>query len=313
MTWYILNIALACFDAYTILSVFNRIFPRRAATRWLAVLAVVCVAFNISTQLLDVDTTLTIVLTAVVCVGLTLPFQAKWKQRLFYAVIMIALGITAEIIAGYVVSIATGKTVAELTSQAHTMGTEYLIATTMAKLIFFLLARLVCRIKVMKDRSLSRSHWIIVMLVPLTSIAIQYGLGIASTQLSLTDYTAPFLVLLGMLAINALAFSVYDVMSNQSEELINLERAKSRMAYEIRYYETIAAQSKRLSAQAHDIHSHMVALQGLLAEKKTAEAEQYIHEIAMPEYVNQPALVPGHPAISAVLGDRIARAEKAGN
>ena len=312
MNWYILAIALAGFDAYTVLSVYNRMLPRRSSRRWIVVAAVVCVAYKIVTQPLNMNETVTAIISAGLCVALSFPFWAKWRQRLFYSILLIALEIAAEIIAGYTISMATGIAIPEIANQARTLGTTYLIGATLAKLIFFLLARSACRLQDMRDRSIKHSHWLIVMLIPVTSIIIQYGLAIASTQYSLTNYTAPFLILLGMLAINTLAFSVYDVMSSQAATLVDLERAKSRMSYEIQNYETILEHSKRISAQAHDIRSHMVALQGLLSEKRVKEAERYILEIAMPEYIMKPALVPSYPAINALLGDKIAAAESRG-
>ena len=312
MIFNILDIALAGFDAYIILSIYNRIFMRKSARRWIVVAAVICVAYRVVTQHLTLNGTATAIFSAVLCVAMTFPFHAKWKQRLFYSIILITIEIAAEIIAGYTLSITSGMEVSEIAFQAKLFGTTYLMGATLSKLIFLLLARITCRLKEVKDSSINNFHWVIVILVPIASIVIQYGLANTSTQYSMTNYTAPFLMLVGILAINILTFSVYDLMSSQSESLIELERAKTHMSYEIRHYETIAAHSKYLSARTHDIRSHMIALQGLLAEKKIEEAEQYISEIAIPEFVSQPALVPGHPAISAVLGDRIARAEKHG-
>ena len=312
MTEFILLTALASFDAFTILSVYGRTLAKRASMVWIWISALFFIITSVTARLIAVNEIAIAVISAILCVVLSLPYQAKWKQRILYAAILISLDITAEIIAGFAVSSAIDLSIAEIATQAQVPGTAILIGSVLAKLIFFFLARLVCRAHAAKERNVPLTHWLIIVLVPATSIIIQYGLAIASTRFVLIDYSAPFLILFGMLAINILAFAGYDVMSDQTAHLLALERRENRMRYELKHYEMISDHSKRLSRQAHDIRSHMIAIQGLITENRNADALNYIRDIAMPEYVGKPSFVPSYPDINAVIGDRIALAEKSG-
>jgi len=275
--WHAVEAAISAFDIYIIASFYYRRLQKRASVRAVLLFSAACAICHYGMLHISLPTFMSIAFSAAVCFLITLLFDATWMQRLFYPMVITSLEIVAEIAAGLLLGSLCHMAVNEITANPHSI--EYLVGAITAKLVFFIFIRILCRLHVMNDSTLPLRHWLLIMMVPVTCVAVSLGLAFSSDSHIIKDPLAPFLILAGMLGVNVLAFVMYDELSAQSKALVEHERAKYRMEADRRRYDDMISQSKELAATLHDTQKHCGAVYDLLVSGDTSAAMRYIENM----------------------------------
>ena len=301
MMWLAIDAAISAFDMYVITSFYYNRLEKRVSFRLMATFSVICAAGQYVLHNLGFPEHFFILSSAAVCFIITLAFHASWKQRLFYPMLITVLEIVAELAAGLILSGVLGVTVNEITIEPK--SAEYLIGMLTAKLIFFIFIRGLCRLYVMNDIMLPRRHWLLIMLSPVISVAICVGLAFSSQDHIMSDPIAPFLILAGILGINVLTFSVYDILSTQSKRLVEHERARNRMTADLRRYEAMVTQSREIAALLHDSRKHRDTVYDLLAAGNASAALSYVKALRPADFtLERKEDIDSHnPAVETIL------------
>ena len=277
MMLQIIEIAISAFDIYVIATFYYRRLEKQVSVRAIVLCSAACAALQYGMLLLRLPAYLNIASSVAVCFLMALMFHASWKQRLFYPLVITSLGIVAEMAAGFLLSALCRMTVNEIIATPHDV--KYLVGSITAKLVFFIFVRVLCRLHVMNDSTLPLRHWLLIMMVPVTSVAVCCGLAFSADRYIISDPAAPFLFLAGILGVNVLAFIMYDELSVQSKALVEHERAKYRMEADRRRYEDMITQSRELAATLHDTQKHCGAVYDLLAAGDSPAAMRYIENM----------------------------------
>jgi|GEM_PF-3405579 len=275
--WYAIEAAIAAFDIYIIASFYYRRLEKQASIRTILLVSVVGTICQYGILHMRFLAYLNIAASVAVCFFMILMFRASWKQRLFYPMVITSLGIIAEMAAGLLLSGLCHMAVNEITANPRSI--EYMVGAITAKLVFFVFVRVLCRLHVMNDSTLPLGHWMLIMMVPVTSVAICLGLAFSADRYIISAPVAPFLILVGMLGVNVLAFVMYDKLSAQSKDLVEHERAKFRMEADRRRYDGMVSQSKELAALLHDTQIHCGAVYDLLVSGDSPAAMRYIENM----------------------------------
>jgi len=244
---------------------------------------------------------------AVIIFSITFIFKATLKQRLFYPVIIISVEYASVITAGLLFGVFYNMTIFEYMDHVHTPF--YFYGEILAKVLFFIYIRILHRLHVMNDKMLPLRHWLLIMLVPVMSVAICFGLAVASTNYTISRPIAPFLIMTGILGTNMLFFFMYDELVAQSKKFIENERAKNSMASDIRQYNSIIAQSKEYAQLFHDVRKHRETVRDLVAAGDIESAINYIDKLLSTRISLYDTSITRHnPAVDMLLRRKITEA-----
>lgn len=309
--WVAINAAVSAFDIYIIASFYHRRLQKQTSVLVIVLYTSVCAIGHYMMHYFELPVLWASITSVVICIILTFVYKATWKQRLFYPLIITALEIIAEIAAGLLLGGLCDMAVSEITANPHT--TEYLIGNVTSKLIFFIIIRVLCRLHVMNDSTLPLRHWFLIMTVPVTSTAVCFGLAFSSVDYIIKNPIAPFLILLGMLGINTLAFIMYDELSAQSRDLIEHERAKYHLESDLRQYNAVVSQSKEFASLLHDTRKHRQTVHDLLAAGDSSAALRYMAGLLTPgNFLYHDTIDKNNPAVNTILSRKISEAEQSG-
>lgn len=307
MMWPAIEVAISAFDIYIIASFYYRRLQKRASVRAIVLFSAVCVLCHYGIHHFSLPAFLSIIFSTAVCFLITLLFDAAWRQRLFYPMIITSLEIIAEIAAGLLLGGLCRMAVDEITANPHSI--EYMVGAITAKLVFFVFVRILCRLHVMNDSTLPLRHWLLIMMVPVTSVAVCLGLAFGADSCIMRDPIAPFLILAGMLGVNVWSFVLYDELSAQSKALVEHERAKYHMEADRRRYDAMISQSKEFAAMLHDTEKHCGAVYDLLALGDSSAAMRYIENMHASDRENNSS---SNAAVNTVLRRKTEEAEQSG-
>jgi len=241
---------------------------------------------------------------------LTFFFVADWRQRLAYPSLLIVFALGAEFMAGIFTQAFLEMSLAEITSDITSF--PYLVGAAVAKLMYLLAVQITRRIHVRAVSPIPLSSWTIVMSVPVISFFIQYGLAMGYQKSDDLDGTTTTLMLMGILAMNVLAFIAYDRLSTLTKSLIENERLQNAQESEMRQYETAVQHGREMTSQVHDFKHLLGYILGLLPER-VDDAISYLrqhHLIA--KSIHEGVIVPNHKAIDLILRQKIDEAKKEG-
>lgn len=277
MMWHAIEAAISAFDIYIIASFYYRRLEKQASFRAVLLVSAACAVCQYGALLLRLSAYLNIAASLFICFIMSLMFHASWKQRLFYPMIITSLGIVAELTAGLLLGGLCRMAVDKITANPYSI--EYLVGAITAKLVFFIFIRILCRLHVMNDSTLPLRHWLLIMMVSVTSVAVCLGLAFSADRYIVRDPVAPFLILAGVLGVNVWSFVMYDELSAQSKALVEHERAKYHMESDLRKYDAMISQSKEYAAILHDTQKHCGAVYDLLVSGDSSAAIRYIENM----------------------------------
>ena len=133
------------------------------------------------------------------------------------------------------------------------------------------------------DSTLPLRDWLIIMLLPITSVAVCIGIAFSSEEDIVQSSTVPFIILTSALVMNVLAFMMYDNLVAQSKALLEHERAENLMKTDLRRYEAMIAQRKEIAALLHDTCKHRDAVYDLLVSGDSPAAISYLESLRSAE------------------------------
>ena len=289
--------AVTAFDMYVITTFLYRRLMKRVPIQAVILASVFCATCQYAIFHYNLPVYINILSSATFCFILSLMFNASWPQRLLYPLVITSLEIISEITAGILLSGLSGLTASEIVAASDNM--LFQTGHVISKLIFFIFIRILYRLHVMNDSMLPPRQWLMIMAVPVTSLAVSFGLAFSAESYIINNPIAPLLILAGMLGINALSFLMYDELSLQSKNIVEHERAKNRMELDLRRYETMIAQSKEFAALLHDTRKHHDTVYDLLISGDLSAALSYMEALCASgsAYPSENATMPNAAAL----------------
>lgn len=305
MMWHMVEAAVSIFDIHVITTFYYHRLEERVSLQIILLGAAFYALLNYGLIRSDISEVAMVLSSVLLCFATTFLFYATWKQRLFYPIVIVSLGIIAEMISVMMLRVITGLTLNEIS--AAPFSGEYLAGNITARLLFFIFVRIMYRLHVTNDQPLPLRQWLIIMAVPITSIGVCLGLALSTDGYSMEDHViTPFLILTSMLGINVLSFTLYDELSVQAIALVEHERAKNRMEADVHRYKAMISQGKELAALLHDTRKHNDTLYELLDSGNHSAALSYIERLCSIDAKQNPST--SNAAVLALLRHKIKEA-----
>ena len=309
MIWIVNEIIASGFSVFVIVSFFRLRLQRRAPLFLLwGVSALYTIALFLLQQV-NYHIGFNVIISVALCSAVSLLYRASWKQRALYPLIIVLLGMIAEMASALIYSGIFEMSASRISELPQ--GIYYLIANVTSKLLFFVAIRIICRLQIENDSTLPHRYWLIIMLVPVISILVGLGVAASSEDFIVKNPVVPLLTLIGLLAINALTFAIYDILSSLSVKLVEHERARSRMEADRHHYNVLISQSQDLAAILHDTRKHYDVISGLLAADDSVSAQSYVDKLRREKTSDTISSSP-NAAIETVLRMKISEAHQYG-
>lgn len=232
-------------------------------------------------------------------------YHASSMRKILYACLIIALNMGTEIICGYILIRVYHLPIEKIRADSD----MFLIGGVIAKLLFFLLTRLVSRLHRRHTNSLPLIQWMIVIPIPLFGIIAAHGLAIYAAGSICFVPEAAFYISGGIIMINIMVFILYDTLSEQSLQLIAHEKERSRFELEKQQYEAAIRQGREMGSIIHEAHRHLRIFSSLLENGDIDATKEYIRKLDKNAFKSiYIPILPNYPAINVILCKKIVEA-----
>jgi len=237
---------------------------------------------------------LPIVFTGAIAV-ISLLFSGKKYVNLFCGVLAVALVILAEmIIAGAMVLVMEDRYWADIQSEL----TYYTLGVLVSKLFAFLLLKVLGYKKIDAYKNVSVRAFLGLLLIPLSSIVILYGIGMSIPYYQSLVIMGVFVGISIMVCLsNLLVFYLFENQVKNSQMQARLTFAQQQIGY----YKDISARQIEIRKLSHDMKHYLTGIWGFLKENQYSEAVSSLEQISTKLQNALGGYDTGHSAIDAIL------------
>lgn len=245
----------------------------------------------------------TLIINVVGAFALTMIYSASIKQRIFCIIMQNAIFICAELIVTYL--IVDVFPVFFYKNQPQQTIMEYVMANLSTYPLIITIEK---RKKISRGEDIPIQYWVLVLTLPLISLYIIVVLGAIQIQ-----YRIPASIsLLGLLAVNLIAFSLYDkilqAMQNRIEEAKIEEQNHSYKKQLDIYQESM----ERTSIMRHDWKNHLAVISNMAESNNDKEVVQYVNALMKSITNSKMYSNSGNSAVDAIVNYKCEEAVKCG-
>lgn len=199
-------------------------------------------------------------------------FDSSIKSAVFHG---FALGISqliSEFIALYLIAAILQTNSQEIVAEHFEIG------TSLSRVIYFFLSRLLTLISFKEKKSKSWGKWFALSLLPLSSIFIIIVFRLITDNIVLTPAENTLLIssIFFLLLVNIVIYMIYEQAEINSQKLIELEIANQKNDIDLKYLSLLEKKNETMQIMAHDYKNHLQTVQ-LMTD--SPEIKTYINGI----------------------------------
>lgn len=233
----------------------------------------------------------------------SLLYDEKPIYKIFYSFIYIVIILIADpVLVGisYVSKIFTYENLFQ-------NGIGRIMGMLVSKVMYLWMSAALTRILTKKVRELPLKYWISILLTPIISIVILYGMTIPILEHEGSDVVIIYVIsMIGIIYINIAMFNFFDGYSKQIK-LSFMETVAEREAENYRALKMSYQEMKKLK---HDFKNELDTLNELISERKYDIAEAHISELS--SFIDKSAAVcyTGNEAVDSLINIKIQTAKQ---
>jgi len=238
------------------------------------------------------------ILSVISIIAISFLFSGKKSTNLFCGVLLMVLLMFSELIIGAIVIFVANMYFIEI---RNTMS-HYMVGVLASTLFAFLLVKIIGYKKVDIYRNISLSTFLGLLLIPIFSMIIIYGMAVSIQYYQDSFFMAMFIGVSILVCLsNFLVFYLFESQMKSNYVQARLELIEKQVEQQTEYYKDISMRQIEVRKLSHDMNHYLSGIWGFLNEKKYEEAVRCLEQIsadlknALSEYVT------GHPALDAVL------------
>ncbi|MBQ7008457.1 MAG: GHKL domain-containing protein [Ruminococcus sp.] len=181
-------------------------------------------------------------------------------------------------------------------------GIGRMVGMIISKIMYFWMAIALSRILTKKVKELPLKYWISIILIPIISIIVLYGMTIPILEYEHSNIIIIYIIaMLGIIYINIAMFNFFDSYSKQLK-LSFMETVAER---EAENYKALKMSYQEMKKLKHDFKNELDILNNLIADRKYEIAEAHIAEIS--DFINKSAAVcyTGNEAVDSLINIKI--------
>ena len=236
-------------------------------------------------------------------------YKNSVKQKVFYALIFILIGIASEYLVGALFIALEHVRPVELMDA----NVSRFVGIIASKILALIIIKTVCIIWNKKRFGMYRSYWLALMTAPIVNIAIL--ICIAYFFETLTDISGIVLLLL-MICImysSVIGFYLFDKLIDTVEIKMKNILLENQVDAQEKQAKRSDAENERMRSIKHDFKNHLEMIDAMLENNNIAEAKKYISELGIEKVKNEDAVMnTGNLALDSIINSKIEQARKSG-
>lgn len=231
-----------------------------------------------------------------------------WKKKIIYSATLWIFASIAEMIVIVLVSLFYHQSLQDLIATNLVFWIEVVV---LVKLIQFLLSETIVRLLGNKDTDLPLKNWLILMSIPLFSMAIVLLLS-QYIAYGTSDLILAFLGLCGILiVINIAVFHLFDAFASYSQVLRENSLIKQQASLQAEHYHQMEHTFSKEASAWHDYKHQMIAVQACFQNENYFKADKLLKSLLQSGEKRAIKFI-GNDAIDAVLSTKFSKAEELG-
>lgn len=305
MIWNVVEFLNAFVEVGIICVYFNRLMKSNHVNVWLKTLVFAFAAVVTAViSALGVEPISLLIITFLLLMTLSLLFyDEKPSLKLFYSFIYVVIILIADPILVGFSYVLRGVSYNDLFQQ----GLGRVIGMVISKIMYFWMAAAMIRILTKKVKELPLKYWISILLTPIISIILLYGMTVPVLEHEGSSIIFVYIIsMIGIVYINISTFNFFEGYSKQLK-LAFLENVAER---EAENYRALKLSYHEMKTLKHDFKNELDTLNKLISDRKYENAEAHISELS--NFIEKSAAVcyTGNEAVDSLINIKIKTAEQ---
>lgn len=238
-------------------------------------------------------------------------YTCRIRSAVFHAVIMSLVSTGAELI----IMVILGGVFNDFTAFQKNDAILLLLCAA-SKCIYFFIMEMCILILGRKQRYMKDSGSTVLLLSvsPLASTIVMLAIIFIGYELPLTQDIRALIMgsTLLLLFANVLVFVAYGRHQKLTDQYLDAQLELSRQQIDEEYYHLLETHHQNQRILIHDIRSHLRTIQGLLQDKETTAAKQYLTDMEALPALNEKVRWCGNPTLNVLLRYYASECERAG-
>lgn len=186
-----------------------------------------------------------------------------------------------------------------------------LIGITIKNILSFMAIKIICYFKKSYVVETKREYYFLLLMVPIICIFIALIILELMLRHGVTDTLSVLIAYIGLMYINAIVFSMYELNMRQLEKGYKYKLIEKQLEFQLNHYNKLAENREVLSEVIHDFKNHLSCIYNLYKYEKENELGNYIENlISLTD--TEKIIDTGNPVIDAVLSEKADIANKIG-
>ena len=182
-----------------------------------------------------------------------------------------------------------------------------IVGMVITKVVYFWSSVALARILKKKVRELPLKYWISILLTPIISIILLYGMTIPMLEHENSKIILIYIIsIFGIVYLNVSMFNFFDSYSKQ----IKLSFMETVAERENDNYQSLKLVYQEMKKLKHDFKNELETLNSLISERKYETAENHIAELS--DYIDKTAAIcyTGNEAVDSLINNKIRSAKQ---
>ncbi|HHU89597.1 MAG TPA: GHKL domain-containing protein [Clostridiaceae bacterium] len=234
-------------------------------------------------------------------------FKGRFNTHIFTCVLLLAILVVTELASVCVL-------VFSLNLEAEIFRSDALfklITVTIKNILSFVAVKIIYVYKKSYVTETSRIYFILLLAIPVISIVVAMIILDLVLKYRITDTFFVLIAYIGLMYVNAIVFSIYEMIMRQLEKNYNYRIIEKQLELQLNHYNKLAENREVLSEVIHDFKNHLNCIYNLYKYDKNNELGNYIKNLINLTDTEK-IIDTGNPVIDAVLSEKVVIADKMG-
>ncbi len=311
VAWLFIEVLTSLFEIIIILTFLNGFLEEKDTTlirKVLVFLFAFIQLFIVSSFLYNIPNALIVNFLGVSLLISLFLFKGKLNSHIFTCVLLLAILVVTELVTLCILVLSS-----DIKPEIFQNDPVFkLIGIIIKNILSFMAIKIICNFKKSYVTETGRKYYFLLLLmVPI--ICIFVALIILDLMLShnVTDTFFVLIAYIGLMYVNAIVFSMYELTMRQLEKSYNYKLIEKQLEFQLSHYNKLAENREILSEVIHDFKNHLNCIYNLYKYEKRNELGNYIENLI--NVTDTEKIVDtGNPVIDAVLSEKANQASKIG-
>ncbi len=199
-------------------------------------------------------------------------FESSFKSALFHGIVLCILLYISEFISLCIIALSLGV------SWKSIEDNQFEIGVLLSRIIYFVCSSLLSKLSAKESRSKGWGRWVMLSILPVTSIFIIAAFRIIIDNFSVSRYLNIICIISVSLLLftNIAVYWIYEQAEKSSQKLTELELINQKNNIDLQYLELLEKKNETMNIMVHDYKNNIAAIANMT---DSAEIKDYINNM----------------------------------